>query len=264
MPAQIIALCNQKGGVGKTTTTYHLARAAVAAGRRTVLIDADTQGNLSHAAIAEIERGQAGLADVLTDHSDHTIADVAVPGIWEGLTVVPSTGNNLAAVSKELVIAGPGRESRLRDALAPVRETADLILIDCAPSLDDVTINVLTAADLIAVVTEPSLFSTDGLGQLLPTLASVRHHYNPKLAIGGVIVNRYAPQERGVQAAMADLEEGTGAHGIPLLEPYIPKRTAIRDTLEAGAALDQASRTETRELAELYAAHLHHLEGASK
>lgn len=262
MTARIIALCNQKGGVGKTTTSYHLARAAVVAGQRTLLIDADTQGNLSHVTVADLERDQLGLADVLTDRSRDGIADVAVPGIWDGLAVVPSTGNALASVGKELVIAGAGRESRLRDALAAVREDYDLILIDCAPSLDDVTINALTASDAVVVVTEPSLFSTDGLGQLIPTVASVQQHYNPQLTIAGIIVNRYEPRERGVRAAMDDLEGGAASHGLRILTPYIPKRTAIRDTEEAGAALDQAGRTEVRELSELYATHLRSIEGA--
>ena len=262
MTARIIATCNQKGGVGKTNTTFHLARAAVNAGRRTLLIDADPQGNLSDVAVPELERDQPSLADVLTERSSDGIADVAVPGAWDGLTVVPSVGSGLVPVRDELIIAGPGRESRLRDALALVAEDYDLVLIDCAPSLDQLTVNALTAADGVAVVTEASLFSTNGLAQLMRTVTTVREHYNRALRVAGIIVNRYDSRERGVRAAMDDLTAGAAAHQLEILEPHVPKRAAIRDAMEAGAGLDQDRRAEVRELADLYAAHLRTLEGA--
>ena len=264
MTARIIALCNQKGGVGKTTTTYHLARAAVAAGERTLLIDADAQGNLSRVVVPDLERDQPGLADVLTDRSRDTITDVAVPGAWDGLTVVPSTGSGLTSVRDELVIAGAGRESRLREALRAIREDYDLVLIDCAPALDHITINALTAAGGAAVITEASLFSTDGLGQLLKTITSVTQHYNDALTVAGIIVNRYDPRERGVRAAMDDLTAGAASTGLRILEPHMPKRAAIRDAMESSTGLDQSRTTDVRELADLYTTHLRSLEGALK
>lgn len=264
MNAKIVAICNQKGGVGKTTTTFHLARAAVAAGRRTLLIDADPQGNLSSVTVPDLERDQPSLADVLSDRSDDGLADIIVPGAWEGLSVAPSTGSGLVAVRDELVIAGAGRESRLRNALGAVHDSYDLVLIDCAPALDQLTVNALTAAHGAAVVTEASLFSTDGLAQLIRTITTVRQHYNAALEIAGIIVNRYDARERGVRAAMDELAEGATAHNLSLLEPHVPKRAAIRDAIESGTGLDQARSAEVRDLAAIYTAHLHSIEGALK
>ena len=105
------------------------------------------------------------------------------------------------------------------------------MLIDCAPALDQITVNALTASHGAAVVTEASLFSTDGLAQLIRTIATVRQHYNATLNIAGIIVNRYDAREKGVRAAMDELTEGAAAHGLSLLEPHIPKRAAIRDAI---------------------------------
>src|SRR5680860_1683307 len=115
MTAMTFALCNQKGGVGKSTTTFHLARAGVLAGRRVLVVDGDPQGNLTSVAAAEpVEEDRAGLADALSARADETIRDVIVTGIWPGLDVVPTTGETLGYVRDELVIAGAGREGRLR------------------------------------------------------------------------------------------------------------------------------------------------------
>ncbi len=119
MTARILALCNQKGGVGKSTTLFQLARAAVLAGRRVLAVDNDPQGNLtSNITAEEVDAEQAGLADVLSTRADDTMRDVIVPGLWPGLDVVPTSGASLGNVRDELVIAGAGREVRLREALA--------------------------------------------------------------------------------------------------------------------------------------------------
>ena len=119
MTARILALCNQKGGVGKSTTLFQLARVAVLAGRRVLAVDNDPQGNLtSNITAEEVDAEQAGLADVLSTRADDTMRDVIVPGLWPGLDVVPTSGASLGNVRDELVIAGAGREVRLREALA--------------------------------------------------------------------------------------------------------------------------------------------------
>ncbi|CAM5540137.1 ParA family protein [Leifsonia shinshuensis] len=263
MTARIFALCNQKGGVGKSTTTFHLARAAVRVGRRVLVVDNDPQGNLTSIAAAEpVDDDQAGLADALSSRADETIRDVIVPGVWPGLDVVPTSGVTLGYVRDELVIAGAGREVRLREALATVIEDYDLILIDCAPSLDQLTINGLTAADAVVVVTETKLFSANGLSQLLDTIANVKAYYNPRLTVAGVIVNKHEEQTVSGRNWLDDLKQAAEARGIRLLTPLIPKRVVISDAAEAAQGLDEWG-SEAKEFAAIYDAHLAAIEGAA-
>ena len=134
-----------------------------------LVVDLDPQGNFTSSIAAEtVDEDQAGLADALSSRVPETLRDVIVPGLWPGLDVVPTSGVTLGAVRDELVIAGAGRESRLREALRAVSGDYDLILIDCAPSLDQLTSNGLTAAEGVVVVTHSKLWSANGLSQPAP------------------------------------------------------------------------------------------------
>lgn len=256
--SQILAVCNQKGGVGKTATTFHLTRAAVLAGRRVLVVDADPQGNLTSVIAREaVEEDQPGLADVLSQRSSDTIADVIVPSIWEGVDVVPTAPSEaLAYVADELIIAGAGRERRLRDALAPIAGEYDLILIDCPPSLDQLTINSLTAAERVTIVTEPSLFSANGLARLLSTIESVRGAYNRGLAIAGIIINRFEKITVASREWVAHLTEEAEARQLVILEPPVPKAVVIRDASEAARGLDEWGTPAARELLDIYRGYL--------
>lgn len=261
MTAQILALCNQKGGVGKSTTAFQLARAAVLAGRRVLIVDNDPQGNLTSNATAEpVEEDQAGLADALSARASETIRDVIVPGVWPGLDVVPTTGITLGYVRDELVIAGAGREGRLREALAAVADDYDLILIDCAPSLDQLTINGLTAAHGVVVVTHSKQWSLSGLSQLLDTIASVREYYNPALRVAAVIINQHEERTVGGQTWLDELTSAATDRGLPLLSPPIPKRVVIADATEAARGLDEWGSAEAASLGAIYADHLSSIE----
>ena len=262
MTARIYALCNQKGGVGKSTTAFHLARAAVLRGDRVLLVDNDPQGNLTSVTTAEpVEEDQAGLADALSARASETIRDVIVPGIWPGLNVVPTVGITLGAVRDELVIAGAGREGRLREALAKVVDDYDLILIDCAPSLDQLTINGLTAASAVVVVTQSKLWSANGLAQLLDTIASVRQYYNPSLRVAGVLVNQHEDRTLAGRHWLDELTAAAEQRSLRVLTPPIPKRVAISDATEVAQGLDQLGTVDATALAALYADHLTALEG---
>lgn len=264
MTARILALCNQKGGVGKSTTTFHLARAAVRAGRRVLVVDNDPQGNLTSIAAAEaVDEDQAGLADALSSRAPETIRDVIVPGVWPGLDVVPTSGVTLGYVRDELVIAGAGREGRLRQALAQVAEDYDLVLIDCAPSLDQLTINGLTAADAVVVVTESKLFSANGLSQLLDTIDNVRQYYNPQLTVAGVIVNKHEEQTVSGRTWLDELGQAAEGRGLRLLAPVVPKRVVISDAAEAARGLDEWGSAEAAALGAIYTDHLTAIEGAA-
>lgn len=262
MAARIFALCNQKGGVGKSTTTFQLARAAVLAGRRVLVVDNDPQGNLtSNIAADHVDPDQVGLADALSTRAEETLRDVIVPGVWPGVDVVPTSGETLGTVRDELVIAGAGREVRLRQALAPVLDDYDLILIDSAPSLDQLTINALTAAEGVVIVTQTKQWALDGLGQLLNTVESVREFYNPALRIAGVIVNQH--EERTVSGATwhQQLTDALDGRGLRLLGQPVPKRVVIGDATEAARGLDEWGTADATELGALYAEHLAAIEG---
>ena len=257
MSAQVIALCNQKGGVGKSTTAFQLARAAVLQGQNVLLVDNDPQGNLTFvSAKDQVFEDQVGLADALSSRTDVTLKDVIVPGVWEGLDLVPTTGVTLGYVRDELVIAGAGREQRLRQALAEIADHYDLIIIDCAPSLDQLTINGLAAANSVVVVTHSKLFSANGLSQLLGTIEDVRQYYNPELAIAGIIINQHEERTVSGQSWLEELQEAAGARGLPLMTPPIPKRVVISDATEAARGLDQWGSAEATKLSDIYSAHL--------
>jgi chromosome partitioning protein len=277
MTARIYALCNQKGGVGKTTMTFHLARAAVRAGLRVLMVDADPQGNLTTIAGVDVSPDQVGLADVLSTRAPETLADVIVPTSWEGAHLVPTPDpDTLAAVGDELVIAGPGREGRLRAALADVAEDYDVVFIDCPPSLGLLFVNCLTAAKKAGIVTHTGLFSVNGIAQLLKTILAVQTYYNAALVIAGILVNHHEARTISGQTWLANLEEAAAAQvddeGNPapltVLRPSIPKAVVIKDSSEAGRGLDEWPNhtnpsVEAMGLLGLFTAHLATLEGTT-
>lgn len=254
--ATTFAITNQKGGVGKSTSTYHLARAATLAGKRVLCVDLDPQGNLTSVLAPDVAEDEEGLADALTVRSDATLESVIASTIWDGVDIAPTTGDVLGVVLNELVLDGAGREARLRNALAGVSDQYDLILIDCAPSLDQLTINGLTAADYVLIVTQSKLWSANGLARLLNTVDGVREHYNPNLAICGILVNQHESTTLSGAHWIKELEAAAAARELRVLTPPIPKRVAISDAHEAGIGLDEFPSKEGRELAKLYADHL--------
>lgn len=230
---RVIAVVNQKGGVGKTTTAYHLARAAVRRGRSVLAVDLDPQANLSLiAAAAEVPPDALSIADVLSPRVGEDLAHVLVPGIWEGLSVAPSTEAALAGVRDELVGIRVGREARLRQALADAHH--DLVLLDCPPELGLLTINALVAADAAVIVTGSRLLAVQGVAGVLETISTVRAYYNPDLRLAGVIVNAHEAHTLTGQARLQELQAN-----VDVLEPTIPKRAAINDAAEAARGLDE-------------------------
>lgn len=263
MSAQVIGFCNQKGGVGKSTTAFHLARAAVLDGQRVLLVDIDPQGNLtSVAAENEVIADQVGLADALSSRAPEVLNDVIVPGIWPGLDVAPTSGRTLEVVRDELVIAGPGREVRLKEALSPVGDQYDLILIDCAPSLDQLTINGLVAADKVVIVAQAKLFAANGLSELLETVNGVRQYYNHGLEIAGILINLFQARTISGQTWLDDLTQAARVRDIDVFIPPIPSRVVISDAMEAASGLDEWGSSDSKEMGDLYRAHLKKIEGS--
>lgn len=251
----VISITNQKGGVGKTTTTYHLARAASRRSLRTLVIDLDPQGNLSDS-LTELEEKQAGMADVLSASSSYCLDEVVVETAWNGVYLAPSGGDALAVVRNELITSGPGREMRLAEALRRLDGAPfDLVLIDCAPALDALTTNAFTAADGVLVVTQSRLYSATGLAHLLDAVEAVRAYYNPCLSVVGVLVNQHRANTSQGKHWNSELASACQARGLTLLDPPVPDRVAISDSSEAGVGLDDWPGAPA-ELVDVYDSHL--------
>lgn len=248
----VVSIANQKGGVGKTSTAYHLARAAHTQGKRVLLIDADPQGNLTTALAAEaLPETVPGVADVLSARSEETLATVLVPTLWDGVDLAPTVGDVLAAVRDEMIVAGAGREARLAKALGEVRENYDLVLIDCAPSLDLLTINALTASEKVLIVTHPAQWSANGLARLLETIGNVSEYYNPALTVVGVVINQYEKIATNDQHWRLEIEQGLEARGLKILQS-IPKRSFVKASSEAGSGLDEWPGSESSDTHQAY------------
>lgn len=255
MTAHIKALINQKGGVGKTSCTINYARVAINAGMRVLVIDADPQGNLSGILAAEdVLADQLSFADVLVGEK---VSEASVAGIWPNLDVLP--GNQNTSKATQQLHTEHGREFRLKEALTVVESEYDLVLIDCAPSLDLHTVNALTAADQAVVITQPGKFSLDGLSELVKSFDSVQKYYNPLLTVAGIAVNGL----RNTISHRSWISELEQASPWLILHPYIPLWSVIQDAQEAGYGLDEwkADAEKAREAYEIYARHFVGIEG---
>ena len=178
-----IAVINQKGGVGKTTTTVHLGAALAVMGKRVLLIDLDPQAHLTLHFGVETSDERGSVYDVLT--ASAPIPDVSLHA-RENLTIVPSD-IDLAAAESEL-ISVPGREVLLREAVDAVDADFDFLLIDCPPSLGVLTLNALTACEEVLIPLQAQFLALQGLGKLLNTVSLVRQRINPKLRVSGVVL----------------------------------------------------------------------------
>lgn len=258
MTAKVFAFINQKGGVGKTTTMFHLCRAAVLSGKRVLAVDMDPQGSFTLVATADrLPEDSAGLADTLVQRDPLSIQDVMVPGCWDGLTVVPTVAEALGFVRDEMVVSGAGRERRVLKALEPVMEEFDIVFLDCGPTLDLLTINALTAADVAVIVTETKLLSAAGLQKMLQTVETIKTSYNPALHVAGLIINKHEEQTVSGKQWLEDIEQ---MHPVTL--PLLPKSVAISDSEEAARGLDQWPSSRSTDLSDMYLDHFRALEGA--
>lgn len=182
--SKTIAIGNQKGGVGKTTTTVNLGAALANLGKKVLIIDSDSQGNATSGLGVERSTQDASLYEVLVNQVK--IQDVIVQTSQENLEIVPSN-IQLAAAELELVNI-ENRESRMKEAIAPIRHNYDYILIDCPPSLGQLSINAFTASDTILIPVQAEYYALEGLTQLLNTIRLVQKTYNRQFRIEGVLI----------------------------------------------------------------------------
>jgi chromosome partitioning protein len=226
--ARVLAIANQKGGVGKTTTAVNLAASLAAAEQRTLLIDGDPQGNASSGVGLTAEQIGKTVYDVLIGAA--SIADARVRGVqFPLLDVVPATPD-LAGAEVELVDASE-RERQMRRAVEAVQGEYDYILIDCPPSLGLITINMLAAADALLIPLQCEYYALEGLSQLLNTVHLVQRSVNESLSIDGVLLTMYDARLNLSRQVAADAREYFGGQ---VFKNVIPRNVRLAEAPSFG------------------------------
>jgi chromosome partitioning protein len=222
----VYAIANQKGGVGKTTTAVNVAACVAEAGRETLLIDLDPQCNAT-VGVGQAKDLEPNAYDVLSGTA--TPADAAVATAIPGLRLVPSTPE-LAGAAVELPRLA-GSETRLREALAGVREEYLFTILDCPPSLGPLTVNALVAADRVIVPVQAEYFALEGLAGLLDTLGLIRRELNPGLTVAGMLLTMHDGRTRLGQ----DVEREVRAHFPELVfDTVIPRNVRVGEAPSFG------------------------------
>ncbi len=226
--SRVIAIANQKGGVGKTTTAINLGASLAVAEQRTLVVDIDPQGNATSGLGLENREERPTVYDVLVDK--RPVEECIARSVhFDTLDLLPST-RDLVGAEIELVGAGD-RESVLRAALEPVREQYDFILVDCPPSLGLLTLNTLTAADSVLIPIQCEFYALEGLSQLLNTVRLVQKGLNPRLEIEGVLLTMY---DRRLNLSKQVADEAHEYFGEKVYETTIPRNVRLAEAPSFG------------------------------
>jgi chromosome partitioning protein len=225
--ARVIAIANQKGGVGKTTTAVNLGASLAASEQHTLIIDSDPQGNATSALGFAKDPARRTLYQALI--LGEPIERVTIDAQIDRLDLIPSD-KNLVGAAVEL-ISMENREYRLREAIQPLRDKYEYILIDCPPSLDILTVNALAASDSIMVPVQCEFLALEGVSELLDTLARLRRAINPSLAIEGILLTMYDDRTTLSKQVAADLRSFFGAQ---VFESVIPRNVRLAEAPSHG------------------------------
>ena len=225
--ARVLAVANQKGGVGKTTTAVNLATALAACGRDVLIVDLDPQGNATTGLGLLGQRREKSIYQVITEGA--SLADTMMNTMVGGMTLVPSS---LELVGAEVeLVAGERREFRLRDALESVVSAFDYVLIDCPPALGLLTLNALVAADAVLVPLQTEFYALEGLSHLLRTVERVKRAFNPPLEIQGIVLTMVDRRNNLSEMVARDVR----AHlGNKVYDTVIPRNVRVSEAPSHG------------------------------
>ncbi len=229
---KIIAIINQKGGVGKSTTAINLSATIAAAGKQVLLVDLDPQGNASSGLGIEKSQVEYCIYDVLLN--DVPVEQAIIPDVCEGLDVIPAT-INLAGAEVELV-SEMARESRLKDAVGSLRGRYDYIFVDCPPSLGLLTVNALVAADKLLIPIQCEFYALEGVTKLLDSMKRVKSRLNPTLDIFGVLLTMY---DGRTTLAKQVADEVRHYFGRLVFETMIPRTVKLSEAPSFGQPINE-------------------------
>jgi chromosome partitioning protein len=228
--AKIIAVANQKGGVGKTTTAINLASALALKKKYTLLVDSDPQGNASSGMGINTKKLNSHLYHAYTD--SRIVSDIIVKGCKERLDVIP-TSIDLVAAEFEF-IHSEKREFRLHDILLPLESTYDYIIIDCPPSLGLLTLNALTAANSVLIPMQCEYFAMEGLAQLVNTIRSVKKSFNSALFIEGLLLTMFDKRNRLTHQVAHEIKNHFNEQ---LFETVVPRNVRLSESPSHGQSI---------------------------